>query len=950
MNYRNHTFFMILMVFVCWLDSFQAQAMTEEELCRLYLDVVEDAVTYFEPLWVDESERIPNSGFYDFRKYGNWRDEPYATIITISGNGMVQFCYSVLLREGDKEVFGVNEVPRETLKERIVQSLRWCCLTSSYVKNPYPYLPNTRSDFADGPYWKRQFSWRADEVGWLTMAAAVMWDELDEETKKLVEAVMIGGAPKERLVQSWYVRQGGNHDQVKQDLSSTMGAAFLFPERDDQDVYLDVIRGNGIDMVSTLQDFTNDTVAAGKPIREWAEGWNLYQDYSSDHHGWCNIWYGGDLQFEGRSYIELLSALQDMKVPETFNYPGNGFDGVLEWLKVLCLPQGEPQSTHGNEYDAFYGAGLLGYCYGAVIKKDPVAAAFEERAAQLLARHSRSIKQYDYHRNSWAKAATALLLHRFRGPRAEPLSFEAACRELDGTYHYRWQQNLIHRSAKHQASFAWGSISAARPHYSTTDLGICGFVFPSGYDEQSIEPLIYCHPKSLIGDIDLLDGNGEVLKESNKIIGSPESVYCYEASDTGFHTAGLVMTGPLERYYAFYSYADGPCILFTRFRAKEDCRVRWSGVPLYFFVREGLTGNRTYYDEMVTQPLEQSAQHESAWWCVNDQIGMAFLGNNQTVNVERSIGFNWARKPEYKDKCDGVFVSPLENQWIESGEIGVDVVAVIYPHTKHEIIAETATQLESKLLSLPDGWQGVFLTDPKEEGKRYVSIANFYGDQNETLLSISTAQGAPVLSVPMRIRGTQGSTCLQLEPLESFGETCDLFITAPKLRTIAARKVSDIRYEIKPLSDGLTTIQLMYCSGQPETIRISNESGDVLNQIKTTPGDQIQLSVEEPIILEFPNRSENDPIAPAVEISDIEVREDERVLIEIAAHDQSGIKSVELFCDGNVVEKITDAPYSFLHRPGKGMHTYQAAAVDFSANENRRVSFKRTIKVGPFIE
>jgi hypothetical protein len=92
-------------------SAIPASAMSETELKQLYLDVLETSVDVFEPIWVDESARIPNSGFYDFRKYPDWRDDPYATIITISGNGMVQFCYAVLLMETDKPAFGSANFP-----------------------------------------------------------------------------------------------------------------------------------------------------------------------------------------------------------------------------------------------------------------------------------------------------------------------------------------------------------------------------------------------------------------------------------------------------------------------------------------------------------------------------------------------------------------------------------------------------------------------------------------------------------------------------------------------------------------------------------------------------------------------------------------------------------------------------------------------------------------------
>ncbi|MBN1490008.1 MAG: hypothetical protein JXA69_08835, partial [Phycisphaerae bacterium] len=312
-----------------------AAGMTEAELCDLYLGVVEDAVSVFEPLWTDVSASVPNAGYFDFIKYDTWLPEWYGSEITVCGNGQIVFCYALLLNHTDKATFTDRHVPRAVLRDHAIQAIRWCCLTSGYVENPYPFPTEGMYPrrIKDGKYWIRPHGHRTDVLGWLTTGIAMLWDELDEETRGLVEDVMIGMAPKERIVRQWTFVQGGNHDVVKQDMSSTVGAAFLFPGRDDHDLYLDIVRGNGIDLVSTMHDRACAAVAAGKPIREWSKGWNLYPDYSSDHHGWCQIWYGCDLIFEGRYYIEFLSRLMNIPVLETFTYPGNGFDGVLEWIK-----------------------------------------------------------------------------------------------------------------------------------------------------------------------------------------------------------------------------------------------------------------------------------------------------------------------------------------------------------------------------------------------------------------------------------------------------------------------------------------------------------------------------------------------------------------------------------------------------------------------------------------
>jgi len=929
----------VLALLVTWLFPTTSRAMTEGQLEQLYLEVVEHGATVFEPLWVDDSERVPGSGFFDFRRYKSWQPGWYAAEITVPGNGTVVFCYSVLLTETDKEFFTDRRIPRSQLLERAIKAIRWCCLTSAYADHPHPFhIKGMVRSRLKGGNWVRRFGHRTDVMGWLTVGTAKLWGLLDNETKALVEAVMTGGAPKERLFRGWKHGDGGLHDTIKQDFASTMGAAFLFPDREDARLYQDVVRGNGIGLVATVHDRAREVVADGKPVRQWAKGWNLYQDYSSDHHGWAHpCWYGGGMLFEARAYVQLLSALTGIAVPETFTYQGNGFDGVLEWLKVTSLPEGEPAPAHGMEYDAYYGAALLAYCYGAVVKKDPVSAALEERAARLLRRHTRAVKVYDYHRNSWAMAAAALLMHKSCGPRAEPLPYGEASRRLAGTYHYRWQQNLVHRSQSKWASFSWGPTSSVRrsgPH---------GFAVPARSGVEEPEPLVYLHPQSLRGNVTAVGSGGPPQKTR------PRCRYRYEHSDAGFHTAGVVNDPWLNRYYAFFTFDEGPSVMLSVFEAPRACRLSWTGLPFYFFVREGLTGSRSFFDAQGTQRLGQAARRTSSWWCVDDLVGMAVVGGNSQIRVQRSAGLNWARTEAYRDKCDGVFVSPVKDLALEAGEIGVDMAVAIYTATPHERVAQASMKLKGAALRLPRGWRGLVVPDADCEGKRYLVLANLYGEETETAPDLSFDEGAPVLSSETTIEGKKGSVTIQLSRLASLGEAFELYVETGQGTAIRARKETRFRYRLSPAGGGTAQVRLRYRGRGAESILVSEVAGREPRRLPVASLRSKEghvLKVEGPVSLEVLGKAYEDHTGPAVEIESVAVRDDHRVAVAVRAHDQSGVRSVELHCDGRRVGQKSKGPYVWECRPGAGWHTFHAVATDASTHGNQRTSFMRTVEVG----
>jgi len=105
------------------------------------------------------------------------------------------------------------------------------------------------------------------------------------------------------------------------------------------------------------------------------------------------------------------------------------------------------------------------------------------------------------------------------------------------------------------------------------------------------------------------------------------------------------------------------------------------------------------------------------------------------------------------------------------------------------------------------------------------------------------------------------------------------------------------------------------------------------------------LEITEHTLIEILSTKSADDVGPAVDIKDIQVRNDGQVRLIVEARDKSGIKSVEAYCDDMLIGKQYTAPYVFVCRPKQGWHTLSVLATDASLRENTRVSFKRTVEV-----
>jgi len=243
---------------------------------------------------------------------------------------------------------------------------------------------------------------------------------------------------------------------------------------------------------------------------------------------------------------------------------------------------------------------------------------------------------YDYHRNDWAKAALAYLLHNTaaapsRSPSPRP-----------GTGSRYLSPSLATQSAAPRLGqgrlLLLGTISSKGAHFGGQGSGVCGFVVPTRSLDREPEPLIYLHPLSITGELKVTDRNGK------SVVGPfPADTYRFHRDDAGFRTVGTVPTGPVEQACAFFSFADGPAVFFNSFKAMEACRLSWSGMPVYFFVRPGLTSARIYADaENGKRPLEKPLQSRSDWWSVDDVLGVAAKGGSGRIEVSRQVGRDWA--------------------------------------------------------------------------------------------------------------------------------------------------------------------------------------------------------------------------------------------------------------------------------------------------------------------
>jgi hypothetical protein len=841
---------------------------------NIYLGVLENAVPHFESLWVENGQE----SFFDFRKYGNWISPEYESVILVPGNGTAVLAYAVLLLDSSRSEFSPRRISRNTLLDHAIRSIQWCCRTSTYVRDPIPFVPRIMKGLEQDGNWSRDSGFRANVAGHLLLGAILLWDRLDESTRGWVRDVATGMALRKRSRYFFRPEEGGSHDLIEQDLNSTLAAAFFFRDHPDHGRFMDMVEWAGLDIVAMAGDSASSGFLRGKPVKNDFAGWNLYGDGSSDHHGRAHVWYGIYSIFEARICAELYAVLSRSSLPETYTYQGNHFQDILGWAKDLFQCDGSLAHPHGVEYDSYGGEdGVLAFAAGSLILGDPVCSLLEPVSAGLLQRHAAAFPQYDFHRNAYATASEAYLVHRFLDPNRQNGSPADRGAGMQGCTFYPSQNCLIDHSGPAWVSFSWGSQTG----YGN---GFCGFVNPRNgcrtlpFDSV-VAPLLYFHENSLTGAVnegrirktwgdlqnalhntrfarflkkalrgsfkDSLSGEPMLaapIQEKDQVLHAYP--YTFEKTDEGFSTAGARKPSGkgLARYdfvqkQAFFSFDQGLCANFIRIEAcNRSVFAGYSGVPFHFYERQILTGISFLDWRDGREPLSDmdGRDLESDWFCVDGRIGAVIAGDTARIRIERRSGFNPARKEEYRDPFMAVAVNPVSVRRCRPGEKLAEVALVVVPGSALAIQA-CAQGLIDLRDRLPAQWRGLWI--PAGQGRRLLALVRFGGQVGSATLKLHSEAGAPVFRSQTVIQGSEAGAEFVLESFETRREEPVFYVELPEDQVLIARQTMERSVELRPAGPAVDAVVRYFGRDQSARILVLNDAGTRMRSERVAGSD-----------------------------------------------------------------------------------------------------------------
>ena len=675
-----------------------------------YLKIIELSAERFEPLFVEQPES--QTAYFDFTRYDTWKDEDYAATVTIPGNGMLLLCYATLLEFYSPDQFPIGELSRDELLRRANLIFRWLCLSHDSHRE-VPFLPKINSSIKNGQYWTKPPLFRADLIGYASIAFLVLGDKLPPETQEKFLEVCGSCTHQSIEIPTFNLTTGGNHDMAKHELSSAF-------------VHLLMVEGAGPSANERLSELLAlMTGAATNPdgkkrwdrdqLVESQGGSNLYPDHTSDHHGHDSVWYGVDMFFEGLAYIALSESLLGKHSLINDEIRSNA-DAVFRNMQQLVLPNGALGHIHGSEYDAYYGAAALPCAFHNSYLKAQPPSGLEAAASSLLLTHFTHNREYDYHKAIPAKACLALLLRdRFEN---KPINKNVSSTRAASVYIRPFQNALLVKGLNSWSSFSWGSQTHWRLgngigiHFSNTlpaslepghlqlyfrknagigkitsrdlfaplrtrskSVFLCATMFmlcvglAGRFRRQWIgvvrnQRAIIISFSTLVLFVSCAAGYFLFMKYYQpKLVSSvPRAIsYDYQVEDDAFHTSGEIRYRDVVQKINVDAKADGTIRCQMKFTVLNDCALSWTGVSFSFF--DPFTSAFAASDTIP----RQRGKKESSFFLPTGAV-VNFDTSVNSVVTTRGKASNWARNDRYQHETINISFNGFTSKPVQKGD------------------------------------------------------------------------------------------------------------------------------------------------------------------------------------------------------------------------------------------------------------------------------------------
>jgi hypothetical protein len=613
-----------------------------------------------------------------------------------SASNAVIFAALSKLGEYDESETGI---PRDVLKRRAIQAIRYIGFTHDTgpedcvrVEGVLPYTSGKKWGGEGDNFFMASQNGRS--VAYFAYASWLLWDDLDDETRMLVQNVAASYADRWSADEP---RNGVYYDTQCEEnawTSAGIGAALsLFPDHPHREQWRSGFMNWSVNAVTTVQDRLADPSGLiDNPSGNRVRTVTFHPDYTAENHAFVHPSYlcaGTNLR--GIYALMAITAGREI-LPTALHNNVNLYERMVKiWAQFdgLCIPvqgqdwwynrQHERQLTHailnvvhGNRDAACHERGALD-SIERLQRSNSRGCLLEERGEECVINKAHAQYAKDLEHGSAVDLLLSYLLHLFGGAGAEPSDPAEMAERLSGVYKYPYGNSIVHRRSDSFSSFTWRN-------------NVMALTLPSR-GLWNVTPLY----ASYTGTMEI-EGTLGVKGLTNETIIRSVLRENIQSFRDGFAATVTIGRGAPEllQHAAFLSLPSGATVYVERMEAVRDCSVRnavtgivgirnehYSGMP------ELAPGSRTLYraDGQDTfrgfygsEPNEVRCYEPQAYVNVDDFIGYIAFGSNGMKYVNKH------EYPKWKGVEDILVLNDMGSFDMRAGESRKPFVVVSLPN------------------------------------------------------------------------------------------------------------------------------------------------------------------------------------------------------------------------------------------------------------------------------
>lgn len=397
---------------------------------------------YAETLWHGPSEALPGMGYWGTGR-GDWNNEG------VRAGSTTALVYALLWREGDHTF---------RIADRVDPALRYAAAI---------HTTGDRKD-TSGKTWGD--SWQS--AMWAANLGVTAWlvrDQISPQTLAAVRRVVadeadrfIAGGPL--AAPPTKLPGDTKAEENAWDLTVPAAALLLMPDSPHAAAWNEAVLRYGFNTLSVAADRTSQTVADGKPIRDWVTTTQLFPDYTLENH---NIFHPVYAMVAPATMAQtaVVYRLAGRPVPDALLY-----NVAPEWRMLQSITQadGEWLYPQGLDWDLHDYEHLHYWTLLATLRHDPVAALMERRTLGYARRRQEGngdgrfvgpTSSLGFAREAVQaeRVAFALLMHEQFGPppAASDADWRRMVRSLPPAQVFPYVGFAVYRGPRGLLSFSW---------------------------------------------------------------------------------------------------------------------------------------------------------------------------------------------------------------------------------------------------------------------------------------------------------------------------------------------------------------------------------------------------------------------------------------------------------------------------------------------------------------